>query len=429
MKNVFKTIAIRGGYGYGNFGDDALMAAVHGIATQLCPAREVGYLCQRASYLPALLPDAEILDLRTEDRLSARMLLFGGGTQFYSFPLTAGRNRGFARRAVGILKEPRLLPFKIARRIMRNHQKESPDQVDYVAALGVGLGPFAGLSSVQTQAKDMFAGMTYVSVRDVRSYEMCREWGVRNLHHHTDLCFWPGFQATCAPDAILAKDPSIRRVGIVVRDWPHDERGDSYHQSLLAVADRLSRTGKAVDFVLFAGRHDRGWLRRLEATGFHVALWNPEIDSIQGFTRGLASYDLFITARYHGAVFATLLGRPSICIEVEPKLSLFADVLGPAGRCWKYPFDRSECLRLVGDIEADYSRITAIVRGIRHQQSVLAARMVDEFLTFARNSMGIDSSTHRETTRRCEFSPSVRDSSITERSPRHRGARREGAWQ
>jgi len=396
MKDVFRTITIRGGYGYGNFGDDALMVAVHGIVTQLCTARDIGYLCPRASYLSALLPNADVLNLDAKDHLSTRMLLFGGGTQFYSFPRTANANPGLARRAIGALREPRLLPLRIARRTVRRHEKESPDQSDCIAALGIGIGPFAGLSPAQAQARNLFARMTYVSVRDTTSYGLCRQWGVKNLHHHTDLCFWPGFQAADVPGVTPAKDRSIRRVGVIVRDWPHDNKGDSYDQNLLAVADRLSRTGKIVDFILFAGRHDRVWLRRLKPTGFNVVLWNPETDSVPAFVRALASYDLFITARYHGAVFATLLEKPSICIEVEPKLGLFADVLGMAGRCWKYPFDRSECFRLIGDIEADYAGVTARVRNIKHRQNAMAAQMVDGFLTFARHNLGIETPTPSE---------------------------------
>jgi len=396
MRSESVRLCIKGGYGYGNFGDDALMAAVHGIATQLCPAREVAYLCRRASYLPALFPDAKILDLRAEDRLSARMLLFGGGTQFYSFPLTANGRRGFTRRAAGLLKDPRLLPLKIVRKIVRRHEKESPDQVDSAAALGAGIGPFVAGSAAEEQTRGLFTNMTYVSVRDVKSHEMCREWGVKRLHHHTDLCFCPDFQAAYVPGVAGARDRSIHRVGVVVRDWPHDETGGSYGQSLLDVADRLSRAGKAVEFILFAGRHDRGWLRRLATMNFRMVLWNPEIGSIRDFVRALARYDLFITARYHGAVFATLLGTPSICVEVEPKLSLFADVLGPAGRCWKFPFDGSECLRMVGDIEMDYPRVTACVQRVGHQQGDLAAQMVDSFLTFARHVVGMDAEVARQ---------------------------------
>jgi polysaccharide pyruvyl transferase WcaK-like protein len=375
-------LCIRGGYGYGNFGDDALMVAVHQVAARLCPAQETGYLCRPASYLRTLVPEARVLRLRDRDPLAVRLLLFGGGTQFYSFP-PSGRQRGFVTRARRILREPRLLPRKVAQRLVPTRPKELPDHADTIAALGVGVGPFVTGSAGETQTRELFAKMRYVSVRDARSYELCRQWGVKNLHHHADLCFWPDFQAAHV-SASMRENRRIRRLGLIVRDWPHSEEGDSYHQSLLAVADGLHRAGKAADFILFAGRHERIWLKRLKATKSHVVCWNPETDSIRTFVQRLASYDLFLTARYHGAIFATLLEKPAICIGVEPKLGLFADVLGAAGRCWKYPFDASECLRLIGEIDADYSGVTAQVRDTKRRQSTLACRMVDSFLAFAR---------------------------------------------
>jgi len=384
MNELVKTIAIKGGYGYGNFGDDALMAAVHKIAMSLCRPGETGYLCKDAPYVRAFSPDVPVLALRDRDHLSVSMLLFGGGTQFYSFPRTAGGKPGLADRAIRLLKQPHRLPLKVAWRIVQTHQKEFPDRVDSIAAMGVGIGPFVAGSPKETQTRDLFARMTYVSVRDIKSYEICRRWGVTNLHHHTDLCFWPGFHAAYVPSVEPTTTCAIKRVGLIVRDWPHDERGDSYHRNLLAVAEQLSQNGKTVDFVLIAGRNDRVWLQRLKRTRFKTVLWTPETDTIRSFMAKLASYDLFITARYHGAVFATLLDKPSICIEVEPKLSLFADALGQAGRCWKYPFDASECCRLVGEIETGMPRITALLQSVKQHHCVTATQMVDSFLEFAR---------------------------------------------
>jgi polysaccharide pyruvyl transferase WcaK-like protein len=384
MTQLSRTIAIKGGYGYGNFGDDALMAAVHEVATKLCRPDEAGYLCQDSAYTRKLTPNASILKVRDADRLSVRMLLFGGGTQFYSFARENAAERGFTDRAIRLLRQPGALPLKIARRFVRTHPKELPDEADSIAALGVGVGPFVPGSAAETRAKDLFSHMTFISVRDARSYEMCRQWGATNLHHHTDLCFWPGFHAAHVPQVEPAAAASIKRVGLVVRDWSHDAKGDSYGHSLLEVADELTKAGRTVDFVLFAGRHDRVWLQRLKATRFKAVLWTPENDTIRDFAARLNSYDLFITARYHGAAFATLLGKPSICIEVEPKLALFAKVLGPAGRCWKHPFDALQCLRLVQEIEADMPRVIALLWTLRQMHSDIATRMVDEFLAFAR---------------------------------------------
>jgi len=380
----YYSIAVKGGYGWGNFGDDALMVAAHQIACNIFSASDVVYLCNPATYIRRrLLPNAQVLTLKEGDMLEVDVLLFGGGTQFYSFPLTHAGSRTVARRVRAVISRPYLLLLKMFEIWFQRHSKVMPDKWRAMAAIGIGIGPFVEGSIEGKKTKALFARMDYVAVRDIKSYELCQRWGVTKARHYTDLCFWPGFHAPLIGDLACVAGSSIDRIGVIVRDWPHDEKGDSYYHSLLAVANRLAKDGKAVDFILFAGKGDRVWQKRVKSYKGHVVNWEPENSSIGEFIQTLAKYDLFITARYHGAVFATLLCKPSICIGIEQKLEVYADLLAEGGRCWKYPFDADPCLRYISEIEMDYARTTDFVRQIKQGQSLLAEKMVSEFSEFA----------------------------------------------
>jgi hypothetical protein len=363
------------------------MLAVHTMARLRFGKGDVAYLCKPFSYVTRLLgTDAKTLSVREKDVLDVGILLFGGGTQFFSFPLTCANGRTFAKRLSNAICHPSLLPLRMFRTFRKQHRKYMPDKWGAMAAVGIGVGPFVEGSIEEEKTRTLFAKMDLVAVRDIRSYELCQRWGVK-ASPYTDLCFWPGFHAPLIRDMDSVKKSSIDRIGVIVRDWHHDEKGDSYYHSVMAVAEELAKEGKAVDFILFAGNRDRIWKRRLEAYRCTTVRWEPDQGSIAEFIQTLGKYDLFITARYHGAVFATLLCKPTICIAIEQKLEMYSNILGAGGNCWRYPFNASECSRMVSEIEEKYARAADCVRIVKQQQSALAERMVNEFREFAAAKM------------------------------------------
>ena len=122
----------------------------------------------------------------------------------------------------------------------------------------------------------------------------------------------------------------IRKVVVIPRDWPHTTLGDSYTDSLFQVVRELRNAGKKVEFIFFA--NDIEWTRRLKDKNERFIAWNPEKFTIFEFIKMLSDYDAFITARYHGAVFASILKKPVVCIEVEQKLRLVADLFDVGAR-------------------------------------------------------------------------------------------------
>jgi hypothetical protein len=133
-----------------------------------------------------------------------------------------------------------------------------------------------------------------------------------------------------------------------------------------------------VDFISFSKRSDALWAVRLEKRGEHLAAWNPQEQTVAQFIELLRGYDAFITARYHGAVFASLLRRPVVCIQVEPKLRLIADLLGRGARLWHYPFSARESLNHMDDLERSCPDVVAALCGVVTEQGQLVEKTVDE---------------------------------------------------
>jgi hypothetical protein len=254
----------------------------------------------------------------------------------------------------------------------------SPIPNPRVAAIGIGIGPFVDNYSQLTRTKRLFTQMDYIAVRDIYSYNLCKEWGCSNVRLRADLCYLPDMWKTYVLGSRLNTTGDIRKVGVLIRDWPHSHEGDSYMFPLFKVVDQLRSIGKKVDFISFAGRSDVEWAKRFENKREQSIEWDPGKDSISSFLELLSGYDAFITARYHGAVFASMLRKPVVCIEIEQKLSLVSKLLGNGARLWTYPFDVRECLRHVFDLENDYSRCVECLALVVEEQGALVEKMICE---------------------------------------------------
>ena len=80
-------IVIRGGYGFANFGDDALMKIIHDKLKTYELEENMAYICKDANYLKGIVNSTDIFnfDDLTKINFKSNILLYGGGTQFYSF--------------------------------------------------------------------------------------------------------------------------------------------------------------------------------------------------------------------------------------------------------------------------------------------------------------------------------------------------------
>lgn len=374
MNRLYTHIAVRGGYGYANFGDDCLMVACHEILKRSFAQSEYAFLCNDLEYPCKLVPGIRTLPNIMEVNIKCDLLLFGGGTQFYSFPKPLS---WYWMKGSYAFSHPK----EILSRLYGAYTRQTSIHGGLTAALGIGFGPFARWSIVSQRAKKLARNLDFLAVRDVASASLCKNWGVKSFIHRSDLCFWPSLMNSFGLQAASSPRSSFRSLGLIVRDWKHDIIGDSYHTQAIDVARRAQNLGLEVSFILFAGAKDAIWSSRIR-TEFPVLSWDPYRFAVSAFLDELNRFDILVTARYHGAVFASLLGIPFISIGIEPKLILAAQMLGVGEYIWKFPFNADDCIKLMDRCLTHRDQVFETLCQFSTTQSELAKTMIDEFYNF-----------------------------------------------
>lgn len=376
-------IALRGGYGFGNFGDDALMVAAYEIVRRVFPDQSLILKCSQSSYVRNIIPELTVMTPNDGILSPEDISVFGGGTQFFSFPLSNISNKpSIFKRFLKSVRSPRKLGVQLHRKICESLFFKTRG---IVAGIGLGFGPFEKNSIEEQVTQSLIRKMCYLSVRDKSSYELCQKWGCSIAVLRSDLCYLPNLWKVHKHDIhSVVSHKHIRKVGVIIRDWPHTHEGDSYDNPLFKVVKILRSTNKQVVFISFALQTDREWVKKLNILNEPLVGWRPEIESIESFLKHLVSYDAFITTRYHGAVFGSILGKPVVCVEIEPKLQLVAELLKGGAQLWRYPFEVEECVQHIENLDNNYACSVKQLEDIVRSQSVLANRIIEEMrLKFA----------------------------------------------
>ena len=61
-------------------------------------------------------------------------------------------------------------------------------------------------------------------------------------------------------------------------------------------------------------------------------IWQPEATTIADFAAKLATQDVLLSSRAHGAICGACLGVPSVIVNIEPKLTQVHAMLSNASR-------------------------------------------------------------------------------------------------
>jgi len=374
-------VVMRGSYGEGNFGDDTLMLATHALLRRAFEMDEIAVALGASSTADAAthatkhLPGAAFVPYR--GGAGARLEVWGGGTQWCSFPRTAARSPLPARLARRFRQ-----PVGSAAYALRRLDAKARPPISS-AAVGVGIGPFADeareLASAQQLRRTQF-----LAVRDAVSKGHCDSWGLDRVVFGADLCFVDHWWTRQGAVSRSAGTPT-RSIGVIVRDWPHDTDGDTYATPLLRATAALRAEGLRVDFISFSPKADAGWRRELGRAGERIVEWGPDAGSVDEFLQQQANYDCLVSSRYHGAIFGALVGTPVICVDIEPKLRIAADTV--QGRLWRKPFDDSELLALVRTVTENHAAETARIAAAVALQRSQAAEMASRFLDFVQSSV------------------------------------------
>ncbi len=375
-------IIIRGGYGLTNFGDDALMYILIKKLMEHYHNEDIALLCKSSSYIKKLIPSCTILDSRKNDIYAKTdIILYGGGTQFYSFSGTSSK-----QRLLKYIINPSLFVKKLLLKIKRNSipkiilYKEDIETKS-TGAIGIGVGPFEGNNFTEEETKKLFLKMDFIAVRDIYSINKCKIWGLEKTQHFSDLCYlFDNKDLNISEQNINSK---VKSIGIIVRDWPHTDKGSAYYTKIEPLIHKLKNNGYNVNIIIFAKGRDSFWLERLKNVQ-NVIQWNPDKQTINEFITTLNLFDLFISARYHGAIFSALLNKPFISISVEQKLDMISDIYVNASKKWQYPFNIEDCINNVKFIDDNYHQFVKQVKLTNKEQQKLAHSMLNNFLEYSK---------------------------------------------
>lgn len=362
----FKLI-IKGGYGLTNFGDDALLYVLSKNLLPYFNKDDVTFASYKNDYNEQFINGFNEINVSEYKNIPTEILIYGGGTQFYNFK----KPPSIIRKYLSKIKQ--ILLLKKAKQPILNQN------YNYLGALGIGIGPFENdyKQNKELLTKKEFKKMSFISIRDHTSFKFCNKWNLDNFRLESDICYSLDnthfFQKQ--------KNNNIKKVGIIVRDWDHTREGNAYYEKISILQDKLKKENIEVTLILFATNSDNYW--NSKKTNFdNVLEWIPTKMSMESFIEELNNFDLFITARYHGAVFATLLGKPFISIIVEQKLSLISDIFINSSEKWIYPFDVNNCMNKIKIIDENYSYCSEKAIEEALKQKELSEIMFKRFIKF-----------------------------------------------
>ncbi|WP_312993432.1 polysaccharide pyruvyl transferase family protein [Chryseobacterium flavum] len=345
-------IGIRGGYGLYNFGDDALLVALYqNFLANNISEEDIYLLCVKSNYLNKQLKNPKVIDYNQLDSsIEIQHLIYGGGTQFYSFDTD---NRKKIKDI--LIKNPLFIFSKIRNQIILLLRKrfienkfEIADYAKKIYLLGVGVGPFSKINhTIESKTANLFKKASFISIRDTFSSEKCKEWGVKEYMHSPDLCY------SMDVSSYFNESSSLKKVGVVVRDWNHTGSQD-YYDKLIRFVEKLRNEKYEVTFISLDKRSDVFWTKYFVENKENFIQWDADRMTFDEFYGLFSQFDLHITARFHGAVFASMFHIPFITIEVEQKLKMIAENYEGGAYCWKNDFDLEKIMNLVKKVESDY---------------------------------------------------------------------------
>ncbi|MBB6329153.1 polysaccharide pyruvyl transferase WcaK-like protein [Chryseobacterium sediminis] len=337
-------ISIKGAYGDSNFGDDLLMVVFEDFIKANIKNQSLNFIGAENNYVSKFLSGSSYNNNQKDD-----LLVYGGGTQFFSFieksTLATKIKNNITKSPVKILK-------KVFQKISSGNNEVAANYEK--AFLGFGLGPFNNNIQAIEFAKNQLKDSLFTGVRDQVSYDYCNDWNIQSFLG-ADVVFSSYFYKYIQN---VSKAEDTNKIGIIVRDWDWKNSPADYQDQLISFVN--SNPQLDVTFIVFAKDKDPKWLKRIQ--NYKSIVWHPETMGINDFIETLNSFSTFITARYHGAIIAGLLGKKVICVEIEPKLRILTEQI-PSFALWDDHFDIAKLGELVqSELENDHQKSISDLR-------------------------------------------------------------------
>nr|WP_315255268.1 polysaccharide pyruvyl transferase family protein [uncultured Flavobacterium sp.] len=332
-------INIRGAYGETNFGDDLLMCVFENYFLKEFDNTELNFVGDENNYVLKFLTNSNYL----KPDFYPDWEIYGGGTQFFAFQ--SNYKTSLLQKINFAIKNPVFIKKRI-----KNIFSKTIENKSRIAFLGFGIGPFYENQEAIINAREKISEAHFVGVRDEVSSQYCDEWKI-SATLGADVVFSSYFT-----EIDFKKSKNIRskkKIGIIVRDWDWEKSGRNYINNLLEFYKSYSNV--ELQFIVFAPSKDKEWILKLKNE--NPLIWDPQKYSVTSFLEELNEFDGFISARYHGAIVATLLQKPVICVEIEPKLKILTEQVKEI-KLWEKPFDTEQLNNFVStlDYDIDYTK-------------------------------------------------------------------------
>jgi polysaccharide pyruvyl transferase WcaK-like protein len=334
-----RSIVVKGAYGEFNFGDDTMMHVLENFFIKNGYAQNVVFATLGdSSYCNKLLRTSKAIKLNDIEIVGNTLTVYGGGTQFFTF----SQSQPILKRIHFKIKNSSF--SKLYNEIKRLVTKKSVEKE--AAAIGIGLGPFKVIDRRIRLYKKLIGAFHFVAVRDQVSYKYCKDWNVNSPLFGADICYSRYLDIEIKNQK--QQTNQRKQIGVIVRDWIHENEGAKYFEPL---QNTVASAAAQYDFtyIVFSKDQDIRWMSKL-SSGANFITWNPDDDSINNFLNILDDFDGFITARYHGGVFASILNRPTICVEIEPKLKILSEQI-EGFKLWSYPFEEKSLKSLLPSLD------------------------------------------------------------------------------
>lgn len=319
-------VVLVGYYGRGNFGDDVLMTAAHRIARSILPGASIGVRLGSNVPYPSRLLRENIISVPFGSRDRHRLIIHGGGGTFFDF----APHSLTARFSNAVLLAGGARTFVLAESILRGLVRKPRMSAHTRIGLGMGVGTFTAGSRKLYEALPLLADFDRLWVRDPGSKENLDRLSVGTpVILGSDLAFLS--EGWCPDELLLQPRPARSgrpKVGMILRDWPVGS-GTSFADAFRPVIAALSAQ-YVLTLISFDPATDAGTLRAFK--DLPQVVWRPESMDLSMFSGMLSGNDVLLTSRAHGAICGACLGRPSVILEIEPKLAAVNAMLPRATR-------------------------------------------------------------------------------------------------
>ncbi|MCU0654138.1 MAG: polysaccharide pyruvyl transferase family protein [Polyangiaceae bacterium] len=318
-----RRILLQGYYGYANLGDDLLVLVAFRMLRLAFPGARILVRCHspRGSYLRPFLGGSVSL-VSSLEPIDYDLIVAGGGGVFFDFGAGSSA-RGWLNKGARLVPAPWLAAARQGyRRLKGNRGADAPLRV----GIGIGVGSFTPTSPKFLLAKASLGETSLLVVRDEESRQNALQIApTLAVRRGADLVFARRFWC---PEPVARPTNGAPRLTLVLRDWPHD-RG-AHLPSVVRAVRRLQERGVGVELALF-DPEDEPAIAPL-FPGVPLRVWRPaEPGALDAMLHHLATSDLVVSTRAHGAIAAGCLRVPSICIAIEPKLRIVAGMFPRSG--------------------------------------------------------------------------------------------------